>query len=97
MWGLAVLSILIFLWVGNTHSKLYSPVQLPGASLASVEVSLTDFKNWLQKTENVSEGMVNLWGAYAGVLPQTVFIELLSQLKMFQDFRQNFHMPSMSE
>ena len=38
-----------------THSKLYSTVQLPGASLALIEVLLTDYKNWLQtnkQTEN---------------------------------------------
>ena len=31
-------------------SCLYSSVKLPGASLTSVEVLLTIFKNWVQKT-----------------------------------------------
>jgi hypothetical protein len=82
IWGLALLSILFSLGLA-THSKLYSTVQLPGACLVLVEVLLTDFKNWLQ-TENrkhVSEEMSNLWGGYAGVWPQTVFIELLPQQK----------------
>ena len=55
--GLALISIVFVIGVGNiqyTHYKLsvlYYSVQLPGASLASVEVLLTSFKNWLQ-TEN---------------------------------------------
>ena len=36
-----------------THSELYSTVQLPGASLASVEVSLTDFENLLQTDRQI--------------------------------------------
>jgi hypothetical protein len=30
---------------------------------------------------HVSEGMTNIWGAYAGVLPQTVVVELLPATK----------------
>jgi ribonuclease I len=57
------------LWFA-THSKLSSTVQLPGTSLASVEVSLTDLKNWLQKTNKQTNKTT------------AVFIELLPQLKI---------------
>ena len=72
--GLALISIVFVIGVGNiqyTHYKLsvlYYSVQLPGASLASVEVLLTGFKNWLQ-TENRRKHTA-------------VFIELLLQLKI---------------
>jgi hypothetical protein len=45
--GLDLISILIYLGLA-THSK--PTVQLPSASLASVEVSFADFQNRLQKT-----------------------------------------------
>jgi hypothetical protein len=53
-----------------THSKLHSTVQVSSASLASVEVALTDFQNWLQKTNKQKTNKQT-----------AVFIELLPQLK----------------
>jgi hypothetical protein len=53
-----------------THSKLYSTVQLPGASLALIEVLLTDYKNWLQTNKQTENKQT------------AVFIELLPQLKI---------------
>ena len=63
-------SLFSFSLVLATHNKFKSIVQLPGVTLAIVEVLLTDFQNWLQKKTEENRKYT------------AVFIELLPQLKI---------------
>ena len=58
-----------------THSKLYSTVQLPGASLALIEVLLTDYKNWLQTNKQTENRKQTDSGVYR-VAPATINLNI---------------------